>query len=237
MILGITAIVKNEALYIEEWLLFHHLQGVDKFFIYDNDSTDNLQDILSKYLYLNIIYTPWPGKCRQIAAYQDSINKYKEEVNWMAFIDIDEFLYNKEGSIKESITGNNIGVIKVPWFFFGSNNHKFYYPELVIDRFTGRAIGAVSIFKCLVNMQKVTSAGKDPHTFKSKGKLAFNNLYLNHYHTKSIEEYKIKCERGRADNGNVRIFDSDFYGHDRNEIEDTYLKDNFSGKIKELLYK
>ena len=38
--IAIVACVKNESRYIEEWLDYHYRIGVDKFYIYDNDSED-----------------------------------------------------------------------------------------------------------------------------------------------------------------------------------------------------
>jgi len=48
--LSITAIAKNESAYISEWLAFHKLIGIEKVFLYDNDSTDNMRDILQPYI-------------------------------------------------------------------------------------------------------------------------------------------------------------------------------------------
>jgi hypothetical protein len=38
---GVCAIMKNEADYVEEWLAFHVLQGVSHAVLYDNNSTDD----------------------------------------------------------------------------------------------------------------------------------------------------------------------------------------------------
>ena len=38
--LAVCAIAKNEGPYFKEWLDWHHAQGVEKFYIYDNESTD-----------------------------------------------------------------------------------------------------------------------------------------------------------------------------------------------------
>ena len=38
--LAIGAIVKNEGPYLLEWIAFHRVVGVDRFFIADNASTD-----------------------------------------------------------------------------------------------------------------------------------------------------------------------------------------------------
>ena len=48
--LAVVAIAKNEGDYIEEWINFYVKQGVSHFFIYDNDSTDNMHEVLKPYV-------------------------------------------------------------------------------------------------------------------------------------------------------------------------------------------
>ena len=91
--LAITAIAKNEAPYIREWIEFHRLVGVEKFFIYDNESTDNLKEVLKPYIESGIVeYTYFPGRCRQFPAYRDSIARNANRVKFMEIIDCDEFI-------------------------------------------------------------------------------------------------------------------------------------------------
>ena len=44
--LTISAIMKNEGPYLKEWLEFHHMVGVEHFFLYDNNSDDKTREIL-----------------------------------------------------------------------------------------------------------------------------------------------------------------------------------------------
>ena len=61
-----TAIVKREARYMREWLAFHQLVGVEHFYIYDNESGNDeeplLTDVLAPHLQQGTVtlYT-WPG--------------------------------------------------------------------------------------------------------------------------------------------------------------------------------
>ena len=48
--LCVAAIVKNEGDYLAEWVEFHHMLGVEKFLIYDNGSTDNINSVLQPYI-------------------------------------------------------------------------------------------------------------------------------------------------------------------------------------------
>ena len=44
--LAVVAILKNEAPYVREWVEYHLVAGVDHFYLYDNDSEDNLAEVL-----------------------------------------------------------------------------------------------------------------------------------------------------------------------------------------------
>lgn len=92
-VLSLVAIIKNEADYIIEWLEYHMMVGVTRFFIYDNDSTDNLYEKLKWYIDNDIVvYQIFGGTKRQLPAYNHAIDNYKLETKYMGFIDADEFL-------------------------------------------------------------------------------------------------------------------------------------------------
>ena len=63
--LTLCAIAKNEGRYLQEWIEYHKMLGVEKFFIYDNDSADNTLEILQPYIDANLVeYCYFPGiKC------------------------------------------------------------------------------------------------------------------------------------------------------------------------------
>lgn len=48
--LAICAISKDEGPYLKEWVEWHLKQGVEKFYIYDNESTDCTKEILAPYI-------------------------------------------------------------------------------------------------------------------------------------------------------------------------------------------
>lgn len=50
------AIFKNEGRFLKEWIEYHRLIGVDHFFMYNNNSTDNYIEILSKYINEGIVF-------------------------------------------------------------------------------------------------------------------------------------------------------------------------------------
>lgn len=84
---------KDEAIYLKDWIDYHISIGVDHFYLYNNDSTDNYLEVLKPYqdaglVTLNHISGKFPKK----RATENFIKKYKFETFWVALIDSDELL-------------------------------------------------------------------------------------------------------------------------------------------------
>jgi Glycosyltransferase family 92 len=59
--LCVCAIFRDEAPYLKEWIEFHRLVGIQKFYLYNNASTDNYKEVLQRYINKEIVYlTEWP---------------------------------------------------------------------------------------------------------------------------------------------------------------------------------
>jgi len=97
MKVGICAIIKDcRAPYLNEWLNWHRLIGVDVFYIYDNDSIIPLSTVVENMT--GVFIQKWQGKNQQHLVYADCI-KNKKECDWIAFIDDDEFIVIEKGNI------------------------------------------------------------------------------------------------------------------------------------------
>ena len=60
--LAVCAIAKDEGPYFKEWIEWHRKQGVDKFYVYDNESTDCTKEVLEPYIKSGLVeYTYFPG--------------------------------------------------------------------------------------------------------------------------------------------------------------------------------
>ncbi len=58
--LSIGTIFKDEAKWMKEWIEYHLLIGVEHFFLYNNDSTDNYAEVLDPYIKKGIVeLIPW----------------------------------------------------------------------------------------------------------------------------------------------------------------------------------
>jgi hypothetical protein len=213
--LAVCAIFKNEASYLAEWVDFHTRQGVEHFFLYDNESTDDYKAVLGN----NCTVIDWPGKARQVHAY----NHFSEQKKaaWAAFIDIDEFLFSPSGQKLPEILKayQDCDGVGANWRMYGPCGHKTRPAGLVWDSYTTPTPESDSTnrhVKSIVRLDKVV-CWLDPHIAKllpgsryvDENKTPLYNaltetysgriLRINHYFTKSEEECRIKAERGRAD--------------------------------------
>ena len=127
--LGLFVMAKNEGDYLEEWIKYHSSIGVDVFFVYDNESTDNTFNVLKPYIDSGLVkYKKIKGKGRHLDCYNMTINKFRKTCKYIGFIDADEFIYLKEGlNLKEELnkafaSKNDIGGLVFNWLLFGSSN-------------------------------------------------------------------------------------------------------------------
>jgi hypothetical protein len=222
--LSIVAILKNEALYIKEWIEYHKLVGVERFYLYDNESEDNLKEILKSYIDDGIvIYKYFPGKCMQYSAYKDAIRRYKYKTKWLAIIDADEFIIPiSKATLNECLKDfEDYPALCVNWVVYDSNGHIERPQGLVIENYT-RTYKDSNIWnnthiKSIVNPRKVNNC-PHPHFCEYvnnqkavnenfipiDGPFAENNsvnkIRINHYFSKSKNEFIAKRNRGQADN-------------------------------------
>src|SRR5262249_59468593 len=96
--LAICAIFRDEARYLAEWVSFHRIQGVERFYLYDNRSTDDWRSQLAPEIAAGgVEVQDWPLVPGQGPAATDCIGRHRSGTRWIAFIDIDEFLFSPTG--------------------------------------------------------------------------------------------------------------------------------------------
>lgn len=145
--LAIVAIFKNEARYLKEWLDYHLIAGVNHFYLYNNDSTDDYAEVLAPYVEANLVtLTDLPGNIMQLTAYNDALNRFKFFCRYIAFIDIDEFIFPRTGQSIVEVADevfsrdDKVAGLVINWQTFGSNNLQAAdYSRGVLERFTRRA--------------------------------------------------------------------------------------------------
>jgi len=143
--LSAVTVFKNEASYLDEWLSFCLLQGVEHFVLYDNSSTDNSREVLEPWIAAGIVdVIDWPlhwKRGAQTKAFLDALSRLRERARWTAFIDIDEFLFSPTGEPVADVLKQyeeHAGVI-VNWQCYGSSGHKVRPSGLTIENYVKRA--------------------------------------------------------------------------------------------------
>ena len=245
--LSICACAKNEATYIKEWIEFHKLVGVEHFYIYDNESNDNLKETLLPYIKSGEVdYIYWYGTEQQRNMYNDCLFKHKYDTKWLAYIDIDEFIVPiaKNNILDVLKDYDGYAGLSIHWVMYGDNGQTDRKPGLVIERFTKRAndnfIRNMEI-KTIINPR--LCVGMDvhkPYVYRNYysvdenykkiyshkyNPFTINKIRINHYFCKSWEEYVKKQKRGDAMIGELKHNSKLWFDYNNhNDIEDFIMK-------------
>ena len=226
--LAVCAIYRNEGPYLREWVEFHRLVGVEKFFLYDNNSTDDHREQLAPYVADGCVEVrPWPDKPGQITAYAHCLETRRDQSRWIAFIDLDEFLFSPTLAPLPGILADyeqHPGVV-VNWAVFGSSGHQTPPDGLVIENYLWRNRddgGNNHNVKSIVDPRRtLRSTGVNPHSFtytdgfavNEQGRpldrkpfgvtddVSFARLRVNHYYIKSEEQWLAKRSAPMANSG------------------------------------
>ena len=143
--LSAVAAIKNEAAYLDEWLAFGLLEGIEHVLLYDNGSTDNTRDVLQPWIEAGIVELfDWPVHWKdgaQVKAHKDALLRLRGRTRWAAFIDPDEFLFSPTGKSLQEVLRRYEGCsgVVVNWQCYGSSGLKTRPTGLTIESYTRRA--------------------------------------------------------------------------------------------------
>lgn len=143
--LGICAMFKNEAPWLKEWIVYHHdVLNAKKFWLYNNDSSDNFEEVLQPFIERGIVeLIDWNTADEshhikgvsdidwypcQLGAYNDCMKvRALGKAKWVAVLDIDEFLVPVHGvdsfyKMLADAEKRRKGTIKFSWRIFGTSD-------------------------------------------------------------------------------------------------------------------
>tara|TARA_R100001377_G_scaffold71190_1_gene46755 strand:- start:458 stop:1243 length:786 start_codon:yes stop_codon:yes gene_type:complete len=249
--LSVVAVMKDERKNLKEWIDFHLKVGVEHFYLYDNGSSDGSTEVLSPYIESGqVTYSYNTMDMCQMSCYFNAVTAFRDQSRWMAFIDLDEFLYSPKGDLKEQLKGfEQFPGIAVNEVFYGSNGHETRPADGVLLNYTKRRKEVDKHIKSICQPALTLCSAFNPHSFIYTQGMAVNEnkqqcpgpfndeatadiFRINHYWVKSREEYETKLTRGRADvpsrdpqfrytSGIGRKLDEVFLQD--NEVEDTEI--------------
>lgn len=248
---GIAAVLKDEGPYLLEWIAHYRLLGVSRFFLADNGGRDNTSDLLTRLDTAGVVTRiPFPtpaGGTMQMTAYAAIHQSFGEAVDWMAFLDGDEFVmlnppHRDLPGMLADVAGD-VDAIGLNWAVYGSSGLAVSDGRPVMERLVYRAeqawptnrhiktIARPAAFSGMINPhyvalksggRAVSSDGK-PIVMTEIGGITTQVIWeaarINHYVVKSRAEFEVKRTRGRADSPYPRE-ESFFAEHDRNEVLD-----------------
>lgn len=224
--IALAVIVKNEALYLSEWIAFHCMLGIRHIYIYDNMGDDDLAGAIQKSTFAERVTVIRWGNLhmrRQHMAYNHCIATYGMDYRWIGFLDPDEFAFPvQSNSLPETFEAlGSQPCVALHWRMFGTSGHKTRPDGLVIENYTMREQfpppnNVKSLCKVFVDPSKVVAAGI--HIFNIEGlglvNISQNGvifdqycernpavyegdlLRLHHYYSRSEQDFATKLSRG-----------------------------------------
>jgi len=224
--IALVMIVKNEARYLNEWIAFHCMLGVRHIYIYDNMSDDDVVGTVKNSRFADrVTVTRWGNlhMRRQNMAYNHCIATFGGDYRWMGFLDADEFVFPVHcDSLPIAFEAfEQQPCLAVYWHMFGTSGHTNRPEGLVIENYNMREPfpppkTVKSLCKVFVDPSQVVAAGV--HVFEmrdigavniTQSGISFDQycdqnsalyegeiLQLNHYYTRSKQDYQEKLERG-----------------------------------------
>lgn len=216
---ALCAFFKNEARYLKEWIEFYRLMGVDRFYLYNNNSSDNYREVLEPYLKSGIVRLhQWRGKNGQVPGFNQCLQRYGALHKWMAFLDLDEFLFPVSGgNLAEFLKDfDEYAGLAAHWVFFGTSGHilrpeglvtqSYDWSQGVPNRHVKLVIQPAKVVRFvnahLVDCKDgfhVVNENKQPVTTAIVNPASAEKIRINHYWCRSVEDYlRKKMPDGRV---------------------------------------
>jgi hypothetical protein len=250
--IGLAAIVRNEAAGLAEWIAYHLAIGFDSILIYDHRSTDDTKVVAAQMAQVgDVRCVDWRSTSiyGQIEAYDEALDRFGPEFEWLFFLDADEFLLPlAHDSIRPLMAGYqpDVSAVAFHWQFYGSSGLT-RQPEglLMIEAFQRhsyttfepsafvksavrphRTLGCESAHAFVVDGRYVLADGTDVEWSAMSGvtstlPTSYAAGQVNHYYSKSRSQWEAKVRRGSEflTPEFARTL-GDFVHYDRNELVD-----------------
>lgn len=235
MKIAICAIIKDEHRYLKEWIDYHLGIGFSHIHLFEDYGSKPHEEIVREYKDVTLSTVEAEGvaddrdaKChasRQFNLYSKQIEKLSEKYDWAAFIDIDEFITLDDSVTLESLLEpyKEENGVYLYWKMYNANGLVEYEDKPVRERFTQTTEchpkkEAAWMVKSIVNLNKGTWLDSLHHVhdgvntigIKTARVRCYKKAWINHYFTKSWEEWCWRfTHRGDVAN-NYRKFDEFF---------------------------
>ncbi|KAJ3681166.1 hypothetical protein LUZ60_015655 [Juncus effusus] len=203
----VCTMVRNQARFLDEWIKYHSQIGIQRWFIYDNNSEDQIEETINSLFHQNYQITlhQWPWVKTQEAGFAHCALRSRSECEWTGFIDVDEFLYfpNETLTLKTLLKNYTnkpwIGELRTSCHSFGPSHLKTA-PKLVTLGYMCRVL-APERHKSIIKPELLNpSLINVVHHFHLKDGVRYVNvgqgsMVINHYKYQVWEVFKEKFYR------------------------------------------
>jgi hypothetical protein len=225
--LSVAAIFKNEADILGEWIEHYLAEGVDHFYLIENNSSDDWERVLKPYRERGLVTLfIEKGNQAQFKAYNEYILPIRE-TTWMIVVDLDEFVYAKPG---HTIPGylrkmpSSTGLVQLPWILFGSSGYDRRPEGGLVQNFLWRKYytGSWALHKSIAKMESLVKMHIHDHEIGygsivvtggmrifpithevggsgvTEERISQDIIMLNHYQIQNRDRY-LRLKTGRGD--------------------------------------
>ncbi|TPW35205.1 glycosyltransferase family 2 protein [Oecophyllibacter saccharovorans] len=226
--IGAVLFVKNEISDLAFWMAWHLHCGFDTLIIYDDHSDDGTWELITQAAKVCDIraHRAVGGEqfnIRQRNTYLDALARYRDEFDWLLFLDADEFLEIRNGENVHDFLSHypEAAAVGLNWCCFGSNRHVLKPPTSnVFEHYTRHAVPGFEYnytVKSFIRPRATADTYLNPHRFQVTGPyvttdhqpIRWNAEYphrtltlaqwdvarVNHYLIRSTEHYLEKMKR------------------------------------------
>lgn len=199
----VCTMVRNQARFLPEWIAYHARIGVERWFIYDNNSDDDIEEVVSSMKSVSLHQWPWVKT--QEAGFSHCALRARDSCRWVGFIDVDEFLYFPSNVTLHHVLRNYstkpwVGELRTECHSFGPSRRKAIPKEGVTVGYTCR-LAAPERHKAIIRPDALnTSLINIVHHFHLRDGMRYVNMesrtmVINHYKYQVWEVFKEKFYR------------------------------------------
>jgi hypothetical protein len=256
--LTVCAIVKDESPYLEEWIEYHRLLGVEHFYLYDNDSLIPVSETLCRQIsdgYVSVKQVH--GREQQLGTYNIHSREHRGEAVWTAFLDVDEFITPRwMNDLPELLREfEAFGGLVINWQVFGGGGHATRPDDMTIASYSRRLPIDHAVnhhVKTIARLEDIRFWPNPHRPVMSNGVFPVNEagigivgpfappstqrVQINHYYTRSAAEWSSKVSRGRADTHTSTRTQDEGLLISAAAVEIDELADRFANAVRRVMH-
>lgn len=203
----ICTMLRNQARFLREWVIYHARIGVQRWYIYDNNSDDDIESVIKSLqdANFNITRYVWPWVKTQEAGFAHCALRARDSCEWVGFIDVDEFIHlpsnvSLHHVLRKKKRFKKVAELRTSCYSFGPSGLKRIPTKGVMVGYTCR-MSASERHKSIVRPEALNSTLVNVvHHFHLKDGFRFVNvnrglMVINHYKYQVWDVFKEKFYR------------------------------------------